>query len=121
MAISDNVKRGSIEIIILSILSDEDMYGYQLSQEIFSRSGGLYSMLESSMYPTLYRLVDKGMISDRQVKVGKRRVRVYYHIEDKGKEYLKQIREEYLSLSLGIFRILDVKSLEEISDERKDH
>lgn len=118
MAVSDNVKRGSIEVIILTILKDGDMYGYQLSQEIEKRSNGRYSLLESSMYPTLYRLVDKGFISDRQEKVGKRRIRVYYHLEPQGADYLAAARKEWLSLTSGVLSILGIEKLEDMTDEQ---
>lgn len=114
MAISENVKRGTIELVVLSLLNDSDMYGYQISQELSSRSNGRYSLQESSMYPTLYRLLDKGFISDRQELVGRRRTRIYYHLEPSGKEYLKKIREEYLSLCSGVLAILGITRLEDM-------
>lgn len=117
MAVSENVKRGTIELLILTLLDSADMYGYELVQEIKNRSNGLYTMQESSLYPSLYRLLDKGFISDQQIKVGKRRVRVYYHIEPAGKQYLTEIRKEYLSLCRGILYLLDINSLEEMVDE----
>ena len=51
MAISDNLKRGTIELTILTLLQDGDMYGYEISQQLSDRSGGLYRILESSLYP----------------------------------------------------------------------
>lgn len=117
MAVSDNVKRGSLDVVMLTILKDGDMYGYQLAQEIEKRSNGRYSLLESSMYPTLYRMLDKGFISDRHEKVGKRRIRVYYHLESKGAEYLAAARKEWLSLTLGVLEILGIKSQEEMANE----
>ena len=92
------------------------MYGYQLAQELESRSGGRYSLQESSMYPILYRMMDKGLISDKQVLVGKRRTRVYYHLEDKGREYLAQIRMEYLMLCKGILQILEVTDFSQLEE-----
>ena len=92
MAISDNLKRGTIELTILTLLQDGDMYGYEISQQLSDRSGGLYRILESSLYPSLYRLVEKGMISDHSEKVGKRRVRVYYHLEEQGTKYLEDLK-----------------------------
>lgn len=120
MAVSDNVKRGTIELLILTLLDSADMYGYELVQEIKNRSNGLYTMQESSLYPSLYRLLDKGLISDQQIKVGKRRVRVYYHIEDTGKQYLTEIRKEYLALCRGILYLLDINSLEEMVNEKHE-
>lgn len=114
MAISENVKRGTIELLLLTLLDGEDMYGYQISQELSKRSNGRYTLQESSMYPTLYRLLDKGFISDRQELVGRRRTRIYYHLEPSGKEYLLKIRQEYLSLCGGVLAILGIEKLEDM-------
>ena len=94
MALSEGIKRGTVELLILTLLKDQDMYGYQLSQELANRSNGLYTLQESSMYPTLYRLVEKGMITDRREQVGKRKIRVYYHLEETGREYLTSLRNQ---------------------------
>lgn len=116
MAISDNLKRGTIEVSVLTLLKRADMYGYEISQELANQSEGLYTIQETSLYPTLYRLLNKGCISDRTEKVGVRRTRVYYHLEPEGEAYLEAIRKEYLSTNLGVLRILGIKSLEEMED-----
>lgn len=117
MAISDNVKRGTVELLVLTLLKEGDKYGYELIQELSARSHNRYSLVETSLYPCLYRLIDKKIITDRQEKVGKRRVRVYYHLEEEGVAYLEAIRKEYLSLTRGALDILNIKSLEEMTDE----
>lgn len=112
MAISDNLKRGTIELSVLSLLKNGDMYGYEISQQLFIQSGELYQIQESSLYPSLYRMVEKGLISDRSEKVGKRRVRVYYHLETAGEDYLKELRREYLMHTAGVLKILGVNDIE---------
>ena len=116
MAISDNIKRGSVDMLLLTLLSEGDMYGYQMSQELENRSNGYYSLQESSMYPILYRLEDKGYISGVQKRVGKRRMRVYYKIEDSGREYLAGLRKDYFALVRGILKIMDITDWEELQD-----
>ena len=111
MAISDNLKRGTVELSVLTLLQKGDMYGYEISQQLFEQSGELYQIQESSLYPSLYRLVEKGLISYRTEKVGKRRVRVYYHLETAGEEYLKELKREYISHTAGVLRILGVKDI----------
>ena len=118
MGIAENLKRGTVELLLLTLLSEKDMYGYQLSQELTERSDSLFVIQEGSMYPTLYRMLDKGLISDRQELVGKRRVRVYYHIEPLGLDYLKEIKGEYISLNRGILKVLGLKSLGENNCEK---
>ena len=66
------------------------------------------------MYPILYRMLEKKLISDRTVLVGERRRRVYYHIEEAGRAYLCSLRREYLSLTRGVLSILQIGSLEEM-------
>ena len=106
MKISDNVKRGSVDLLLLSLLKEQDMYGYQLCQTLAERSSGRYKLLESSMYPILYRMIDKGLITDRRELVGKRRTRVYYHLEREGELYLEQALQDYLSTVGGVLEIL---------------
>ena len=116
MALSEGIKRGTVELLILTLLQDQDMYGYQLAQELASRSNGLYTLQESSMYPTLYRLVEKKLVSDRQEKVGKRRMRVYYHLEEAGKVYLNALRKEYCSICRGMLYILGIENINELEE-----
>lgn len=106
MGISENLKKGTSELLILFLLSKEDMYGYQIAQELKVRSNEQFVMPEGSLYPTLYRLIEKGVISDRMEIVGKR-LRKYYHLEEAGHEYLKTIQEEYAKISEGIQHILN--------------
>lgn len=111
--ISEGLKRGTIEIMLLTMLEKEDMYGYQLCQQIEQCSKGLYTLQEGSLYPSLYRLLDKGYICDRSERVGKRRTRVYYHLEPKGQAYLQEIKKEYFSLNRGVLFALGFSDLED--------
>lgn len=107
MSVSENLRRGSVELVLLALLNEQEMYGYQLVQEMGRRSDGEYTLTESTLYPVLYRLEDKKFISSRRQLIGKRRVRVYYRIEPAGKEYYSAIRQEYLTSMRGIMRILN--------------
>lgn len=118
MAISESLKRGTVELMILTLLAEEDLYGYQLCQILTERSKGLYKMQQTTLYPTLYHLVEKKLVSDRVELIGRRRTRVYYHLEDSGREYLTEIRNNYLSLTQGIFHVLGLSEIKEVSDEK---
>ena len=65
MGVSENLKRGVTEIVLLALLSQQDMYGYEMAQAMRERSHEKFTLLETSMYPTLYRLQDNGYISAR--------------------------------------------------------
>ena len=102
----NSFRRGVMSMVILSLLKREDMYGYQLVQETEKSSGGVLTTQEGSLYPVLYKLQDKGYISDHRVKVGKRMTRVYYHLEPTGDEKLEELISEYEELTRGVFQII---------------
>jgi len=117
MQVRENLKRGTVEMILLHLLQGRDMYGYELLQEMNERSKGKFTLKDGSMYPILYRMIDKGLITDEQVLVGRRRTRVYYHLTDEGKKCLNEIKEEYFFITEGISNILNFK---EESDENHE-
>lgn len=104
----NNLKRGknTIEMLVLSILCDDDYYGYQLTQLIKEYSKDMISVPEGSLYPALYRLEENGYISGKKELVGKRLERIYYHIEPEGKNYLKTLIDDYNRLNEAIQNIL---------------
>ena len=104
--IQENFKRGVLEMLILQLLSSEDMYGYQMKNEIMTRSNNLIFVKEGSLYGPLYRLMSKGYISEKKIKVGLRRERVYYHLESSGLAYLELLIEEYNKMTTGVFNML---------------
>ncbi len=103
----DNFKRGTAELLVLYLLGKEDLYGYQIVKSFAEKSNGVYTMLEGSLYPVLYRLSDAGYISEYTKLAGKRRTRKYYHLEDAGKEYFKTLLKEYNEIIDSINKIMD--------------
>lgn len=89
-------------MVLLLLLSEKDMYGYELRKIISDRSGGLFQLSEGTTYVYLYRLVENDYISESRELVGKRRFRVNYHLEEKGKEYLATLIEEYFQAQEGL-------------------
>ena len=70
------LKRGSSELLILGLLEERDRHGYDLARLIDERSRGAINFHVASLYPTLYRMEDKGLIGGRWVeKAGQRRRR----------------------------------------------
>lgn len=99
-------QRGVAPLVILSLLSREDMYGYQLVQETIRQSDGVLLTQEGSLYPVLYKLLDQKLISDRRVLVGRRMTRVYYHLEPAGAERLQELIKEYNAVTGGVQKIV---------------
>lgn len=108
-----NFKMGTVEMIILFLLEKKDLYGYEITSLVDKLSDGNIGITESTLYPTLYKLLGNRLISDKEVQVGKRRTRVYYHLEDAGKERLDALLAEYNKNTTGICKILACESLED--------
>ena len=105
MGIRENFKKGSVEMIILRLLSEKDMYGYEMTQKISEWSDNVIHIPEGSLYPTLYRLLDHGFVSDRRELVGRRQSRIYYHLEPAGSARLQEMLAEYEIFSHGLTSI----------------
>lgn len=112
--IEENVRGGVVELLILQLLSERDMYGYEIRTELDRRTNGAYIMKEGSLYGPLYRMSDRKMISSRKEMAGEKRFRVYYHIEDFGKEYLEYGKKQIEFVFSGVNALLGWK---ENSDE----
>jgi PadR family transcriptional regulator PadR len=99
-------QRGVASLVILGLLKQEDMYGYQLVQRAHEDSSGSLIMQEGTLYPVLYRLQEQGLISDKRVQVGKRMTRIYYHLEPAGEKKLAELIHEYEEITNGVFQII---------------
>lgn len=95
-----------LEMLILKVLKDGDCYGYQFAQSIKELSNGRINIAEGTLYSILYKLLEQGFISDYKELVGKRKSRVYYHLEPAGKEHLLQLMKDYYKMVDAIQHIL---------------
>ena len=82
-------------------------HGYQFSKLIKELSDDYLTVPEGSLYPALYKLIEKGYISDYKKPAGKRMIRVYYHLEASGEERLAYLKNEFYETNRSIEKILD--------------
>lgn len=108
--IEENFKRGVLDMLVLKLLSKEDMYGYQMAAAINEQSKGNIDVKIGSLYGPLYRMIERGYISEHKELVGKRRTRVYYHIEQPGIDFLNALVEIYTRMNEGVESILNDNS-----------
>lgn len=107
------LKKGVIEILILKLLSQEKMYGYQLLQELDNKSNGVFKMKEGTLYPVLYRLEDNGYITsiweDSGSKDPGRRSmpRKYYQITESGQIELGNLVSDLKNITNAVSLILE--------------
>lgn len=95
MSLMQQLKKGSTPLLVLSVLQEEPMYGYQIMRELEERSEGYFTMTAASLYPTLHKLEeDKLVISSWHDGDGNRR-RKYYTITQKGTDVLGDHAQEW--------------------------
>jgi PadR family transcriptional regulator PadR len=90
----DQIRKGSTDFVILSLLARRPMYGYEISQQLEQRGNGYFEMKEGLLYPALHRMQEKGWLStDWQVVDGRRRK--YYALTRLGLEILGEQTAEW--------------------------
>lgn len=104
------LKKGSAELLILSLVEDRQRHGYEISKLIESRSDGTLSFNVASLYPMLYRLEKRGWIVGRWVdKAGQRRRR-YYKLTAAGKKVLQAQRSHWQAFVAAINQIAGIEN-----------
>jgi transcriptional regulator len=103
---SSELKKGSVELLILSILSDGSQHGYEIGKLIECRSGGRLQFLVSSLYPILCRMEKKGWIAGRWVERSGQRRRRYYRLTPEGRGALAVEQATWMAYSAAINQVL---------------
>jgi transcriptional regulator len=103
--VSKELKKGSADLLILALLEDQRRHGYELGRLIAERSDGALHYHVASLYPTLYRLEDRGLIQGRWVeKTGQRRRR-YYTLTAAGRATLARERSSWQTFFVALDRV----------------
>lgn len=92
---SPELKKGSVELMILALLADRPTHGYELGKLIELRSGGEIAFNVCTLYPVLYRMENDGWIAGRWVERPGERRRCHYSLTAKGREVLRRQRGEW--------------------------
>jgi PadR family transcriptional regulator PadR len=103
------LKKGSAELLILSLVEDQPRHGYDLSKLIETRSGGVLKFRVASLYPLLYRLEKRGWIAGRWIEKAGQRRRRYYRLTAAGAEVLASQRNTWKEFAEAINRIAGVE------------
>lgn len=108
---TENFKRGTVELVVLNVLLEKDMYGYEITKAVYEKSNGNFELPLGTLYPVLYRFVENGFLSDKDEIINKR-LRKYYHIEEAGKQYYNALLFEYQKISRGVNLIIGSDSID---------
>ena len=102
MKFESQLLKGIAPVVVLEILSRGQMYGYELSQAIESRSGDILSLGKGTLYPLLYNLEAKKLIRGKWQQAETGRKRRYYSITSKGKGQLAKQKQQLKELTTGL-------------------
>ncbi len=95
MAKSYELITSSTDSLLLCLLVEKPMYGYQIIKELSGRSNGYFKFKEGTLYPALHRLETEGLVEGRWQMLPSGQQRKYYHITEKGRVVLMERRGQW--------------------------
>lgn len=105
MAVNKTLLSGSMTMLLLRLLSEKDMYGYEMITTLRERSQNVFELKAGTLYPLLHGMEDKNLLlSYEQEVLGK--TRKYYSITKEGRSYLKEREDEWKEYMLGVTSVL---------------
>ncbi|TCO74756.1 PadR family transcriptional regulator [Marinisporobacter balticus] len=106
MHINKELLKGSTVILILKLLDQNPMYGYEMIKAIEEKSGGIFSFKEGTLYPILHNLEQNGLLESYWDDENGKRKRKYYKITKDGKFSLKEKKKEWTLFRSAVEKVL---------------
>ncbi|KNY25306.1 PadR family transcriptional regulator [Pseudobacteroides cellulosolvens] len=106
MKIDKSLMTGSTTMLILKLLENCDMYGYQMIEELEKRSQNIFTLKAGTLYPILHSLEQQGMINSYEKEEDSTRPRKYYSLNKGGRKLLDEKRVEWEVYSSTVNNIL---------------
>ena len=105
MAVDKTLLSGSMTMLLLKLLEEKDMYGYEMIDTLRKKSNNVFELKAGTLYPLLHGLEEKGLLkSYEQEYAGK--TRKYYSITKEGKTFLKKKKEEWTEYQTAVSSVL---------------
>ena len=93
--IERELKRGSLELIVLHLLGPREAYGYEIVSKLTTETNGALGVTDGTLYPVLYRLERAGFVAVRWETPERGVPRKYYRLTDAGREELARLKHEW--------------------------
>lgn len=106
MAIDKSLVSGSTSMLILRLLEEKDMYGYEMIEELRRKSENVFELKAGTLYPLLHGMEGKGLLSSYE-KEESGKTRKYYHMTKDGCKLLVQKKEEWTAYSRAVVNVLE--------------
>lgn len=110
MEINKSLVSGSTAMLLLKLLEEKDMYGYEMIENLQERSQDVFHLKAGTLYPLLHSLEEKNLLLSYEKEVGGK-MRKYYSITRDGKKNLESRKEEWETFSKAIAQVLQGCSL----------
>ena len=107
MSINRSLLIGSTTTVVLKLLEEKDMYGYQTIEVLAQKSDDTFNLKAGTLYPILHSLENSGVVESYKEEAANGRKRKYYHLTPKGKKLLQEKHREWVAYSSAIDRILE--------------
>jgi len=104
--IERELKRGSLELIVLHLLAPGEAYGYEIVTKLTNRTNGALEVTDGTLYPVLYRLERAGYVTVRWETPERGVPRKYYQLTDSGRDELKALEQEWTTFVKAMSKLL---------------
>lgn len=107
MRMDKSLISGSTSMLVLRLLEEGDLYGYQMIERLRERSNYVFELKAGTLYPLLHGMEEKGFLTSYEQEEGGK-VRKYYHLTKDGKKALKEKEEEWNTYRSAVERVLQM-------------
>jgi len=104
--IDKSLMAGSTALLILRLLSEKDLYGYEMIERLRERSDNTFALKAGTLYPLLHTMETKGLVQSYEHSADNNRKRKYYHLTSRGRASLDEKTAEWNVFSGAVNRIL---------------
>jgi PadR family transcriptional regulator PadR len=105
-SIERELRRGSLELIVLHLLAPGEAYGYEIVSKLTEQTNGSLEVTDGTLYPVLYRLERAGYVAVRWETPERGVPRKYYQLTDEGRDELTRLRDEWTTFAKAMTRLL---------------
>lgn len=106
MELEKSLISGSMSLLVLKLLEDGDLYGYQMIAELRRRSDDTFRLRAGTLYPLLHSLEEKGLVTAYEQTADSGKARRYYHLTGQGRGALREKEDAWNVYARAVGRVL---------------
>ena len=106
MELEKSLVSGSMSLLVLKLLEDGDLYGYQMIDELRRRSDNTFRLRAGTLYPLLHSLEEKGLVTAYEQTAESGKTRRYYHLTQQGRDALREKEDAWNAYAQAVDRVL---------------